>query len=52
MSAMWNGCSNSETQFMAPTPPLPTLLPMSSTLLTRRRAVDNCRVRSSLCRMS
>jgi hypothetical protein len=27
-------------------------LPMSSTMLTKRRAVDHCRVRSSLCRMS
>jgi hypothetical protein len=25
---------------------------MSSTMLTKRRAVDHCRVRSSLCRMS
>jgi len=25
---------------------------MSSTWLTKRRAVDHCRVRSSLCRMS
>jgi len=25
---------------------------MSSTLLTKRRAVDHCRVRSALCRMS
>jgi hypothetical protein len=24
---------------------------MNSTLLTKRRAVDHCRVRSSLCRM-
>lgn len=30
----------------------PTVVGMSSTLLTRRRAVDHCRVRSSLCRMS
>ncbi len=27
-------------------------LPMFSTMLTKRRAVDNCRMRSSLCRMS
>jgi len=26
--------------------------PMFSTMLTKRRAVDNCRMRSSLCRMS
>jgi hypothetical protein len=25
---------------------------MISTMLTKRRAVDNCRMRSSLCRMS
>jgi len=25
---------------------------MFSTMLTKRRAVDNCRTRSSLCRMS
>ena len=31
---------------------LPTLDDMSSTWLTKRRAVDHCRVRSSLCRMS
>ncbi|WP_412778591.1 putative leader peptide [Nocardioides sp. Root79] len=29
----------------------PSLLPMSTTLLlTKRRAVDNCRVSSALCR--
>ena len=31
---------------------LPTLDPMLTTWLTKRRAVDNCRVRSSLCRSS
>ena len=30
----------------------PTVLHMFSTLLTKRRAVDNCRMHSSLCRMS
>ena len=29
-----------------------SLVVMSSTMLTKRRAVDHCRVRSSLCRMS
>jgi hypothetical protein len=29
-----------------------TLGDMFSTMLTRRRAVDHCRVRSALCRMS
>ncbi len=32
--------------------PRPTLAVMSTTWLTKRRAVDHCRVRSSLCRMS
>ncbi|MGZ6768431.1 MAG: hypothetical protein ACXVEQ_19280 [Nocardioidaceae bacterium] len=31
---------------------LRTLGAMSTTLLTKRRAVDHCRMRSSLCRMS
>jgi hypothetical protein len=30
----------------------PTLVPMFATLLTKRRAVDHCLVRSALCRMS
>ncbi|NYE35889.1 hypothetical protein F4692_000993 [Nocardioides cavernae] len=30
----------------------PTVVRMSSTMLTKRRAVDHCRVRSALCRMS
>jgi hypothetical protein len=30
----------------------PRVAVMSSTMLTKRRAVDHCRVRSSLCRMS
>jgi len=30
---------------------LPTVPVMTTTLLTRRRAVDHCRVHSSLCRM-
>jgi hypothetical protein len=34
------------------TPAAPNLSVMSSTMLTKRRAVDNCRTRSSLCRMS
>lgn len=29
----------------------PRVEPMFSTMLTKRRAVDHCRVRSSLCRM-
>jgi len=31
---------------------LPTVVVMSSTLLTKRRAVDHCLVRSAMCRMS
>jgi hypothetical protein len=31
---------------------VPTVPVMATTLLTRRRAVDHCRVRSSLCLMS
>ena len=30
----------------------PTVVVMSSTMLTKRRAVDHCLVRSALCRMS
>ncbi|WP_425490687.1 putative leader peptide [Nocardioides thalensis] len=29
----------------------PRVMPMPRTLLTKRRAVDNCRVASALCRM-
>ncbi len=29
----------------------PTVVRMSTTMLTKRRAVDNCRVSSALCRM-
>jgi hypothetical protein len=31
---------------------LPTVPTMSSTMLTKRRAVDLCLVRSAMCRMS
>jgi hypothetical protein len=31
---------------------LRTLAGMSTTMLTKRRAVDHCRVRSALCRAS
>lgn len=30
----------------------PTVVPMYSTMLTKRRAVDHCLVRSAMCRMS
>ncbi|WP_372442485.1 putative leader peptide [Nocardioides nitrophenolicus] len=39
-----------EAEFVDPRKP-PRLSPMSTTLLlTKRRAVDNCRVSSALCR--
>lgn len=42
---------DSETRIVGYGPDLPSLFVMSSTMLTKRRAVDHCRVRSSLCRM-
>ena len=52
MSRMWMDISDGEISNTAADGPRPSLLGMSSTMLTRRRAVDHCRVRSSLCRMS
>jgi hypothetical protein len=46
------GVSLSETRVSRPGGALPSVSAMFSTLLTKRRAVDHCRVRSSLCRMS
>lgn len=51
MSALWIGVPNSETWIVSTAAALLTLDDMSSTLLTKRRAVDHCRVRSALCRM-
>jgi hypothetical protein len=51
MSALWTGVPNYETPIVSTAPTLPSLDDMSSTLLTKRRAVDHCRVRSALCRM-
>lgn len=51
MSISWMGVSIGETSIVGPRASFPTLSAMSSTLLTKRRAVDHCRVRSSLCRM-
>jgi len=51
MSTMWIGVSTNETIGGRWSVRVPTVPTMSSTLLTRRRAVDHCRVRSSLCRM-
>ena len=52
MSTMWMGVSQSGTRRGGERFGPPTVPSMSSTHLTRRRAVDHCRVRSSLCRMS
>jgi hypothetical protein len=52
MSTIWTSVSLSETSDTDVVAHAPTLAPMSSTLLTKRRAVDHCHVRSSLCRMS
>ena len=52
MSDMWAGVSNAEISNTDLGAGRPTLVVMSSTMLTKRRAVDHCRVRSSLCRMS
>jgi hypothetical protein len=52
MSIMWMPVSDFEiANIDASTAPL-SLLVMFSTMLTKRRAVDHCRVHSSLCRMS
>jgi hypothetical protein len=50
MSTMWIYVSGSETFGGRASVRLPTVPDMVTTLLTRRRAVDHCRVRSSLCR--
>jgi hypothetical protein len=52
MSRMWMSVSQSETPRGTSDEVPPRLPAMSSTWLTKRRAVDHCRVRSSLCRMS
>ena len=51
MSSIQTDVSTSETFGGPASAPAPTVLSMFTTLLTRRRAVDHCRVRSSLCRM-
>lgn len=51
MSTSWMRIPNGETSIVSTASTLPTLDDMSSTLLTKRRAVDHCRVRSALCRM-
>ncbi len=52
MSNIWMVVSPNETLSTPPRVGTPTLLSMSSTMLTKRRAVDHCRTRSALCRMS
>ncbi len=51
MSEMWTGVSSDEMIGGRHGVALPTLVAMSSTMLTKRRAVDHCRTRSALCRM-
>jgi hypothetical protein len=51
MTTMWTGVPYRETPSVRFGRSLPTLDDMSSTMLTKRRAVDHCRTRSSLCRM-
>jgi hypothetical protein len=50
-SALWIAVSDNETASGSASDGFPRVVVMSTTLLTRRRAVDHCRVRSSLCRM-
>ena len=51
MSTSRTVVSRTETLIAGPGGGFPSVDAMSSTLLTKRRAVDHCRVRSSLCRM-
>jgi hypothetical protein len=52
VSIIWTQSLNSETRVSVRTRPAPTLSVVFTTLLTKRRAVDHCLVRSSLCCMS
>jgi hypothetical protein len=52
MSDIRTGVSISDTGDGAGVTRLPTVPVMASTMLTKRRVVDHCHVRSSLCRMS
>ncbi len=49
---MWTTVLQNETQIVLTGAGVPRVAVMSSTMLTKRRAVDHCLVRSSLCRMS
>ncbi len=52
MSNIWIGVSPDGTLGGWAGRHAPTVPGMSTTHLTRRRAVDHCRVRSSLCRLT
>ena len=52
MSTSWMHVSTNGTTVTDPSGRRPTVSPMSSTMLTKRRAVDHCLVRSAMCRMS
>jgi hypothetical protein len=52
MSGSWMVVPNDETLGGDRAAGRPTVLRMSSTMLTKRRAVDHCLVRSAMCRMS
>jgi hypothetical protein len=51
MSTMWMRVSRTGITGGFAGGALPTVRPMATTLLTKRRAVDHCRMHSSLCRM-
>lgn len=51
-STMWSVRPNNEMTVSVGGKPAPTLGVVFTTLLTKRRAVDHCLVRSSLCCMS
>jgi hypothetical protein len=48
----WTSVLNNETSVNGAGAWRPTLHRMSTTMLTKRRAVDHCLVRSAMCRMS
>ena len=48
----WTGVSCCEIRIVGTVVGPSNIVFMSSTMLTKRRAVDHCRVRSALCRMS
>ncbi len=51
MSTIWTSVSQFGTAGGPEGVRLPTVRPMATTMLTKRRAVDHCRMHSSLCRM-